>query len=869
MKNFQLKEYQQAALDALSAYYRKTQQLNDADTAFYALTRRTYHQIKELPGLPYVCLRLPTGAGKTFVAAHAVQRTIKEYLQTDQGLVLWLVPSDTIREQTLNALKDRNHPYRRTLDQNLGSVTVIGVDEALYLPRPTLDTSTVIIVSTIQAFRVEDTGIRKVYETSGALMDHFSGYPAEVLERLEKIEGSHTPKYSLANVLRLRRPIVIVDEAHTARKPLSFETLARFHPASILELTATPVTDGEHPSNILYQVSAAELKAEDMIKLPIMLHARENWKELLADAIARLNGLATAAQAEESATGETLRPIMLLQAQPRNRAKETLTIDVVKETLLKDFNIPEEQIARHGQGYKELDDLAEDISSPKSPIRFVITVSALKEGWDCPSAYVLCSVAEMRSSTAIEQILGRVMRLPNAKRKQTEALNQAYAFAASANFAEVAQTLTDGLIKNGFERIEAEKLIQAPEQIDLGFDDMPLFNQIPQSVSIQAAEKPLIEKLPPALKEKVTLDEESGILTFNGHMVAKEKETLQEIYTSPAGKAAVESAFRRNQALYDEHSPAERGAVFSVPVLAFKQADFVEQFEQTHFLEYRWRLSQQDATLTEEEYPSQSSGARVAQIDITDEKTLQTQFLSNLHKQMRMLASDQGWTITDLVKWLDRTIPHHDIIPSESNPFILKVIQTLIDERGLSLDELVHDKYRLRQAVTAKIDLHRKAQHENAYQNVLFGDNSPVVVTPDLAFSYDPHRYATKAYQGQYKFHKHYYADVGDFDSQEELECAAYLDGLEEIEMWVRNPARGSKAFWLQTSSDKFYPDFVCKLEDGCYLVVEYKGANLWTNEDSKEKRQLGELWEKRSNGRCLFVMPKGKDFAAIKAKLN
>lgn len=872
MKNFQLKEYQQAALDALSAYYRKTLALNDADTAFYALTKRSYHQIKELPGLPYVCLRLPTGAGKTFVAVHAVQRTIREFLQSDQGLVLWLVPSDAIRDQTLNALKDRAHPYRRALDQSLGSVTVMDVNEALYLPRPTLDTSTVIIVSTIQTFRVENTEIRKVYETSGALMDHFTGYPPEALADLEKIAGSQIPKYSLANVLRLRRPIVIVDEAHTARKPLSFETLARFNPASILELTATPVTDGEHPSNVLYQVSAAELKAEDMIKLPILLYARENWKELLADAIARLNQLAADAKLEEAATGEYVRPIMLLQAQPRSKTKDTLTIDVVKETLLQDFKIPENQIACHGQGYRELDELQDEISSPKCPIRFVITVSALKEGWDCPFAYVLCSVAEMRSSTAIEQILGRIMRLPSAKRKKTESLNQAYAFAASANFTEVAQTLTDGLIRNGFERIEAEKLVQFPEQIDLGFEDMPLFSQKPQSVRIQAAEKPVIENLPPHIAQKVSLDAESGALAFIGPMTVEEKDALQEIYTTPEGKEAVEVAFRENQALFDTRSPAERGAVLSVPVLAFKQGNFLEQFEQTHFLEYRWRLSQQDAVLTEEEYPSQPGVVRVGRIDITDEKKLEFGFLDNLQKQVRLLASDQGWTVVELVRWLDRTIPHRDIIPSESNPFILKVVQTLMDERGLTLDQLVHDKYRLRQAVAAKIDSHRKAQHRQAYQNLLFGDGSPLVVTPDLVFTFDPHRYPVKPYQGKfgrYKFRKHYYADVGGFDSEEEFECAVYLDGLEKVETWVRNPDRGSKAFWLQTSSDKFYPDFVCSLKDGRYLAVEYKGAHLWENRDSKEKRQLGELWEKRSDGQCLFVMLTNRNFDAIAAKLH
>jgi len=194
MSNFQLKEYQQNTLHALRDYYRACAQHGDANTAFYALTRRPYNPVPELPGLPYVCLRLPTGAGKTFVAAHAVAVTTREYLQADQSAVLWLVPSNAIREQTLNALKDRRHPYRRALDQALGSITVMDSSEALYLSRSTLDTSTTVIVSTIQAFRVDDTEGRKVYETSGALMDHFTHLSEAALAGLETGEGSGTPK---------------------------------------------------------------------------------------------------------------------------------------------------------------------------------------------------------------------------------------------------------------------------------------------------------------------------------------------------------------------------------------------------------------------------------------------------------------------------------------------------------------------------------------------------------------------------------------------------------------------------------------------------------------------------------------------------
>jgi len=102
----------------------------------------------------------------------------------------------------------------------------------------------------------------------------------------------------------------------------------------------------------------------------------------------------------------------------------------------------------------------------------------------------------------------------------------------------------------------------------------------------------------------------------------------------------------------------------------------------------------------------------------------------------------------------------------------------------------------------------------------------------------------------------------------EEAECAAFIDGLEEVEYWVRNLDREDYSFWMPTSTDKFYPDFVVQLKDGRILVVEYKGADRWSDDDSKEKRLIGEVWEKRSKGRCLFIMPKGKDFNAIRQKI-
>ena len=67
-------------------------------------------------------------------------------------------------------------------------------------------------------------------------------------------------------------------------------------------------------------------------------------------------------------------------------------------------------------------------------------------------------------------------------------------------------------------------------------------------------------------------------------------------------------------------------------------------------------------------------------------------------------------------------------------------------------------------------------------------------------------------------------------------------------------------AFWLPTSTNYFYPDFVCELDDGRLLVVEYKGKHLVAGE--LEKRQVGEVWARTSSGKCLFLMAVKKDEA-------
>ena len=120
-------------------------------------------------------------------------------------------------------------------------------------------------------------------------------------------------------------------------------------------------------------------------------------------------------------------------------------------------------------------------------------------------------------------------------------------------------------------------------------------------------------------------------------------------------------------------------------------------------------------------------------------------------------------------------------------------------------------------------------------------------------------------YNGKYQSQKHFFDEIENLKpTGEEFDCAFYLDNLKEVKWWIRNPDIGKRGFWLPLSGSsgnkRFFPDFICELNDGRILVVEYKGKSLATNDDSKEKEVIGRYWADKSDGKCLFVMAVKED---------
>ena len=201
--------------------------------------------------------------------------------------------------------------------------------------------------------------------------------------------------------------------------------------------------------------------------------------------------------------------------------------------------------------------------------------------------------------------------------------------------------------------------------------------------------------------------------------------------------------------------------------------------------------------------------------------------------------------------------------------FIQKAVRGLTSSFDITdVGTLALDRFRLRDALESRINEHRKMERQAVFQTLLL-KNSSLTVDSSRGIDFRTSTYEPSwLYKGSFQFQKHYFPQKpGELPDNVEGDCAQFIDGLPEVKYWVRNLSRKPNSFRLQTSKDLFYPDFVCKLVDGRSIVVEYKGEHLYT--DAEEKRLVGQAWESRSGGRCLFVMLTRRDFSDISAKIR
>jgi type III restriction enzyme len=862
---FQLKEYQDDVLKALRDYFVAVAAQGDHGARFTERTGAPYVRAPAIAGVPHICLRVPTGGGKTILAAHAIPVAAQTIMRTDCPVVIWFTPSTVIRDQTLKSLRDRSHPNRRALGAVFGeNVRVMERDEALHARRPDYDGGAVVIVSTVQAFRADPKADRKVYEANGDLMDHFSGLPRELLATLEQdAAGGHV--WSLANVVRLRRPLVITDEAHNMSTQLSFDTLARLNPSAIIEFTATPTTPaeqnpskGKFASNVLYHVTAAKLKLAEMIKMPIVLRGRADPKETIGDAMQKLRDLEELAQREERATRAFIRPVMLLQAEAESQDKPTLHAEELKKLLLDSFPVAADEIAISTSKRDDLETV--DLFKRDCRIRYIITQQKLREGWDCSFAYVLCSVAPQKSERSVEQLLGRILRLPYATRKQHEDLNTAFAYATTTSFQQTAEMLKEGLVASGFDPGEAETAVHTPQLY--GFEAGGAAYRFEETIPAGLDPEPVKARIEAATLGRVTVDLENRKIVTGAEM--SQQDRMHVAMAWPEAAPVIDALHRKSWNLRNAAATGERFA-FTVPGLAVRVGAQFELFSREHFFEQPWPLEKCDPSPIVDDFVDVPE-ARAVRFDVDEQGKLGYGYEESVARDL--FARGAEWSRPALIYWLDRRLGDRQaIMMASARLFIGATLDMLMERRGLTIDELGRARFRLHALLDKHIGIMRRGHETKAWQLALFSNAGlETAVSSDVGFCFDSARESDydcdKPYRGAARMQKHLFRDIDDLQSTgAELACAIHIDNQKRVRRWVRNVDKKRYAFWLQTPSDRFYPDFIALLDDDRILVVEYKGQ---TSHDSDEKKRLGELWAAKSGGRCLFVMVEGDDFTAI-----
>ena len=408
--------------------------------------------------IPHVCFKVPTGGGKTLLAAASLER-----LAMQTGLVLWIMPTRAIYQQTKKALKSREHPYRHMLERASGGRVKLLEKDDPFTAGDVANYLCIMLLMLPAANRQKGREFLRMFRDSGRYPTLFpdsddplgDGRLLEGHPDLERTSVGGTVKHSLFNVFKMLRPVVVLDEAHKAYGAADTEakefvrSVNRLDPRLVIELSATP---NRGVSNLLVDITGVELKNEEMIKLPVQVtsYTGAEWQYTLAQAHDELERLGREAESLQHSEGRYIRPIGVVRVQRTGRDQrdgERIHAEDVREYLVQSLGVPDAAVAVKSS---EQDDLGqEDLLSELSQVRWIITKAALMEGWDCPFAYLLVMLDNTQAQRALTQLVGRVMRQPHARRTQREALDQSYVYCWNTQVGVAVSQVKAGLEQEG------------------------------------------------------------------------------------------------------------------------------------------------------------------------------------------------------------------------------------------------------------------------------------------------------------------------------------------------------------------------------------------------------------------------------------
>lgn len=847
----ELKNYQKSVMRNLSSYMDCINNTANLFAAWEEYWRRQDISVgfggvpaysNSIKGVPHVCMKVPTGGGKTFMACSSVKRIFDEMPKDKPKVVVWLVPSDPILNQTIKTLSNITHPYRQKLESDFaGRVGVYTKEQLLngqnFSPDTVGEMLTVCILS-YGSLRIDSKkkDVRKVYQENGNLLRF-----AEYFNDKETLL-SDTPDTALIQVLRQLSPVTIVDESHNAGSDLSIEMLNRLNPSFVLDLTATPRKN----SNILCYVDARELKKEHMVKLPVVVYNRTSRQSVIQDAIQLRGSIEQQANAQEATGGEYIRPIVLFQAQPNLKGKETDTYQKIKQTLI-DIGIPEEEIAIKTS---EVDDISNvDLMSKECKVRYIITVNALKEGWDCPFAYILASLANKTSTVDVEQIVGRILRQPYAKTHSAPLLNTSYVLTCSNDFRNTLENIVSGLNKAGFSRkdyrvgeliSEAQPATPELPKTQAEQIEMPITNQQEDDFADVSVEEVKTNIEATAQNPSAQVADMIQQATIQTHKYNTEAENNDD-FGFTGGELGDMLKQNLIQDCYKETVAGLRIPQFFIQTTPDLFGDEYELLEPENLSE-GFTLSGQDAQIsfelaTGEMYrvDLQEQGDAVPKYKRASKE--ESEYLRDYLAQLPPEAKIKS--CTDMI--CGQINKNNRYATSDINAYVHRIVENMTEDELAAMETAIPIYAK---KIQKKIDVLEDAYREQQFYRWL--DSGKVVCREHYEFP----PVITPADITESIPYSLYEAEKNDMNTFE-LRVLDYVVGLQNIQWWHRIIDR--KGFRINGFINH-YPDFVVRTKSGKIVMIETKGDDR-DNSDSKTKLKLGRSWQAQSGSNYRYFM--------------
>ena len=857
----ELKPYQQKVIDDLDHYLQKVED----NQGRYAVAFNEYWEEQlgpynplegkgmgpykdNVPGVPNVCIKVPTAGGKTFIACNALQIIYDHYHFNTTKAIVWLVPGITILEQTLKNLSNPSHPYRQRINTAFNSRVQVYSKENLVMPAGftpgSVQENLNIFILSFDTFRSKSKENRKIYQENGMLIGHH-------VKAADVLEG--TDETALINIIRSLNPVVIVDESHNAETDLSIEMLKNLNPSFILDLTATP----RNNSNIISYVDALELKKENMVKLPVIVYNHKNKEAVIESAINLRNKLEKDAKQEEKNGGAYIRPIVLFQAQPRTGEEQT-TFEKIKEALIQ-IGIPPAEIKIKTADINELKN--EDLLSKDCKVRYIITVNALKEGWDCPFAYILASLADKSSAVDVEQIVGRILRQPYVKKHGAAMLNMSFVLTASGKFLDTLDKIVKGLNKAGFSRkdytVVADEMQEGISIPGSGSRQMLLSELANNNEAVKAEETedidvskvkpvssiekyqetesdPILQELSAqAQQQDEALEKQIAAIAKTGEAILPNEIAnkvtiykIKDVFSEAAEKIMLPQFFIKEEALFGEAKDGEDDILLA-------KENLLDEF----------KLSKEDTRLDFDAikadlYKIELEKTAEGESDIAFseiQKKFQPALLEYFSGEIDDKAKNQLQGV--LFKLIGNMPP---ITDSEIKKYLKKILEGL--DAG-ELKEIATYPYFFTPKIKDKIWQLADIAAEKQFNEWL--DTDKIIIKeqyklkPQFIHKEPAPAIAKSLYEREEKLNNF------------ETDMASRIGSLENVLFWHKNPVH--KGF-VMNGFVNHYPDFIVVTKSGKKILIETKGDHL-DGSDSQSKIRLGEAWARKAGNDYRYYM--------------